>query len=139
MRGSAVWLQPSPPPQSLPPAKGGGFCAAKRGGIVSARPKPPLCKGRWHGVSRDGGIVPAIILHDLQIDRFTIQSLRCYATAPFAGGSLFMFDTTRQLPMKPRSGFSHGHLLSGTPRQIQNRICTVVPSPSLLKRDTCAP
>ena len=20
-------------------------------------PKPPLCKGRWHGVSRDGGIV----------------------------------------------------------------------------------
>ena len=22
-----------------------------------AAPKPPLCKGRWHGVSRDGGIV----------------------------------------------------------------------------------
>ena len=95
---------------SLPCAKRGGFCAAKRGGIVSARPKPPLCKGRWHGVSRDGGIVPAIILHDLQIDRFTIQSLSRYATAPFAGGSLFMFGIMRQLPMKPRSGFSQGSL-----------------------------
>ena len=31
-------------------------CAAKR-------KKPPLCKGRWHGVSRDGGIdTPPVIL-----------------------------------------------------------------------------
>ena len=37
--------------------------------------KPPLCKGRWHGVSRDGGIVFAIILNDLQIGSFAIQSL----------------------------------------------------------------
>ncbi|MBE5760177.1 MAG: hypothetical protein E7332_09200 [Clostridiales bacterium] len=24
---------------------------------VLQAPKPPLCKGRWHGASRDGGIV----------------------------------------------------------------------------------
>ena len=26
-------------------------------GMDRSAPKPPLCKGRWHGVSRDGGIV----------------------------------------------------------------------------------
>ena len=39
-----------------------GFCtAAKLHGRTMFAPtvrlKPPLCKGRWHGVSRDGGIV----------------------------------------------------------------------------------
>ena len=24
--------------------------------VGEKRQKPPLCKGRWHGVSRDGGI-----------------------------------------------------------------------------------
>lgn len=38
--------------------------------------QPPLCKRRWHTVRCDGGIVPVIILNDLQIDRFaTLQSL----------------------------------------------------------------
>ena len=29
--------------------------------------KPPLCKGRWHGVSRDGGIVDfSLVKHPLR-------------------------------------------------------------------------
>ena len=38
----------------------GGVCPLSQGQRFSAS-KPPLCKGRWHGVSRDGGIVaPAL-------------------------------------------------------------------------------
>ena len=29
---------------------------AARGGRMRGAAKPPLCKGRWHGVSRDGGV-----------------------------------------------------------------------------------
>ena len=32
-------------------------CTGRRGRRpLHATVKPPLCKGRWHGVSRDGGI-----------------------------------------------------------------------------------
>ena len=39
--------------------------------------KPPLCKGRWHGVSRDGGIV---------IDRFTQRTI---PQSPHGDSSLY--------------------------------------------------
>jgi len=32
-------------------------CSRKFHDKEKASPSPPLCKGRWHGVSRDGGIV----------------------------------------------------------------------------------
>ncbi len=69
------------------------------GGSQTKLQQPPLCKRRWHTVRCDGGIVPVIILNDLQIDRFATQSLsrcrdsslcwgsllkvRCCATCPF--------------------------------------------------------
>ena len=66
------------------------FGAVRRVRFCTA-PKPPLCKGRWHGVSRDGGIV--------RQDFATIERLRrnriaatipqsASLTAPFAQGSL---------------------------------------------------
>ena len=83
------------------------FCAA---------PKPPLCKGRWHGASRDGGI--AMQLRALRtphnevgmsfggvcvyIDAAVKQSLYCVwasvrlASSPTAAASL---ACARQLPL----------------------------------------
>ena len=37
----------------IPPSPRNSYVAKKNGRSV----KPPLCKGRWHGVRRDGGIV----------------------------------------------------------------------------------
>ncbi len=34
--------------------------AGKKGIDLLSHPKPPLCKGRWHGASRDGGIVTGL-------------------------------------------------------------------------------
>ena len=56
-------------------------------------PKPPLCKGRWHGVSRDGGIVAIQSYHFAgtlcEFAAFPAQSLsQLTLTAPFTQGSL---------------------------------------------------
>ena len=58
------------------------------------RPKPPLCKGRWHGVSRDGGIVAVQSYHFagtlcefVTFCRTIPQSASL--TAPFTQGSLW--------------------------------------------------
>ena len=51
-----------------------------------ADPRVVACKRSDH----DGGIVFAIILDNLQIDNFLIQSLSRYATAPFTQGGLFV-------------------------------------------------
>ena len=75
MQECCIFLNAFPPPDSLTPPgpnfgwRRGGFyirpwdCAAVAGlhGRAMLAPttrlKPPLCKGRWHGGSRDGGIV----------------------------------------------------------------------------------
>ena len=67
------------PPQcahwgTLPPGEGIG------GRSMTAR-KPPLCKGRWHGASRDGGIVRC------RAGQSPSQPVRL--TAPFTQGGLF--------------------------------------------------
>ena len=51
--------------------------------------KPPLCKRRWHGVSRDGGIVYAKLPIYKSCKMIALQSLTRCAGAPFAQGSLF--------------------------------------------------
>ena len=49
-------------------------------------PKPPLCKGRWHGVSRDGGIVTLRYRPTCWASGAIPQSASL--TAPFTQGSL---------------------------------------------------
>ena len=59
-------------------------------GANSVRPaKPPLCKGRWHGVSRDGGIGACMGVLGY-IRKVTIPQ-SASLTAPFTQGSLKLY------------------------------------------------
>ena len=59
--------------------------SVRRGGSAETgrrvKTKPPLCKGRWHGVSRDGGVVRNCFMN------WTIPQSPS-VTAPFTQGSL---------------------------------------------------
>ena len=65
--------------------------------------KPPLCKGRWHGVSRDGGIGARMGVLDCA-RKATIPQSALRLTAPFTQGGLFLYDRklapTRGGPMQ---------------------------------------
>ena len=51
--------------------------------------KPPLCKGRWHGVSRDGGI--GTCMDELGCTRKVTIPQSASLTAPFTQGSLQLY------------------------------------------------
>ena len=77
----------------LLPVKGSGTEYAKRKRLPRQRdclhqPKPPLCKGRWRGVSRVGGIVSKTLLC-MSFKMIAEQSPTRSAGAPFAQGGLF--------------------------------------------------
>ncbi len=70
--------------------------APRRGGRSQ---KPPLCKGRWHGVSRDGGIGAACTTPFAEVQNCYRQSLSPFGAAPFTQGSLICS------PSRPHSQF----------------------------------
>ena len=57
---------------------------------LAGKQKPPLCKGRWHGISRDGGIV--------KVEFYAKTILQSASlTAPFTQGSLWRYSLVCRL------------------------------------------
>ena len=97
------------------------------------REAPPLCKGRWVGVSRAGGIVQnnAQIMRHFMANarhlRYRRQSLSRSATAPFTQGSFFLIVLLPSLlptgdslkPANPQSALRPTAPLRGAPSPTQ--------------------
>ena len=81
-----------PPPYGTNEKENVGANSVRPGSLAVAQDpagtaKPPLCKGRWHGVSRDGGIGACV--GELSCFRkVTIPQSALRLTAPFTQGSL---------------------------------------------------
>ena len=70
--------------------------------------KPPLCKGRWHGVGRDGGIVGTWVRQPL--------SQPYGLPAPLTQGSLWAWRKPAPQPGTPRLPWAAGPMAGRFPR-----------------------
>ena len=81
--------------------------------VSNARPvKPPLCKGRWHGVSRDGGI--GACADELSCIRKATIPQSASLTAPFTQGGLQLYPHRVYLAPECRAAPPTNHRKAAT-------------------------